>query len=88
MLKTMAAVAVGAAVLAATPGDAFRSARQAWVMSAYPPYIERETALAGMDHRGAHLAGVSVTFEDVQLVDAIPAERRLGLAYTTGIADP
>jgi hypothetical protein len=51
-------------------------------------YIERETALADMDHRGAHLAGVSVTFEDMQLVDAIPADRRLGLAYTTGIADP
>jgi hypothetical protein len=51
-------------------------------------YIERETALADMDHRGAHLTGVTVTFEDVELRDAIPADRRLGVAYTTGIADP
>jgi hypothetical protein len=51
-------------------------------------YVERETALADMDHRGAHLTGVTVTFEDVQLVDAIPAARRLSFAYTTGIADP
>jgi hypothetical protein len=51
-------------------------------------YIERETALADMFHRGAHLVGVSITFEDLQLVDAIPAERQLGLAHTVGIADP
>jgi hypothetical protein len=51
-------------------------------------YIERETALADMYHRGAHLTGVSVTFEDVQLADAVPAGRRLGLAQTVGIADP
>jgi hypothetical protein len=51
-------------------------------------YIERETALADMDHHGAHLVGVSITFEDLRLVDAIPAERQLGLAHTVGIADP
>lgn len=51
-------------------------------------YIERETALADMDYRGAHLVGVSITFEDLRLIDAIPAERQLGLAHTVGIADP
>jgi hypothetical protein len=51
-------------------------------------YIERETALADMDHHGAHLTGVSVSFENMQVRSDVPAERRLGLAYTTGIADP
>ena len=51
-------------------------------------YIERETALADMDHRGAHMSGVSVTFEDVQLRDTMPVDRRLGLAQTVGVADP
>lgn len=51
-------------------------------------YIDRETALADMEHRGAHMTGVSITFEDVQLSDTLPADRRLGLAQTVGVADP
>ena len=34
-----------AAAVTFTPGDAFRSARQAWVMSAYPPYATYATVV-------------------------------------------